>query len=137
MKRISLALLAAVAFAASTLHAQGEAVTPPASLVLDGVPPIPAELASRIAPYNEFRPHGMLSWHPTRREMLIRRRLGTTNQVHLVTEPGVAPVALTDYPDAVAYAAFEPTRGDYFLFTRAEGGNEVFRVFREDVATRE
>ena len=114
-----------------------DVVTPPPNLVLDGVPPIPAELADKLAPYVEFRPHGMLSWHPQRREMLIRRRLNATNQVHLLTLPGIGALPLTDFPEAVGAAAFEPARGDYFLFTKAEGGNEVFRIFREDLATRD
>jgi dipeptidyl aminopeptidase/acylaminoacyl peptidase len=133
MKIRALALLAAV-LCASASHAQTEVLAPPPNLVVDGIPPIPAELARELSPYGEFRAHGMLSWHPTRREMLIRRRLHATNQVHLVTEPGVAPVPLTDFPDAVANASFEPTRGAYFVFGRAEGGNEVFRAYRQDVA---
>src|SRR5947209_19786330 len=84
----------AIAFLASPLaHAQDAAVvTPPAALVLENVPPIPAELAKKLAPYGEFRPHGMLSWNPNKREILIRRRLTGTNQVHLVTEPGEPPI---------------------------------------------
>jgi dipeptidyl aminopeptidase/acylaminoacyl peptidase len=133
MKIRALALLAAV-LCASASHAQTEVLAPPPNLVVDGIPPIPAELARELSPYGEFRAHGMLSWHPTRREMLIRRRLHATSQVHLVTEPGVAPLPLTDFPDAVADARFEPTRGEYFVFGRAEGGNEVFRAYRQDVA---
>jgi dipeptidyl aminopeptidase/acylaminoacyl peptidase len=133
---LAVATLAAATLTAPALHAQSEAITPPAGLIIDGVPPVPADLAAQLAPYGEFRRHAMLSWHPTRREMLIRRSLNATNQVHLVTEPGTAPVALTDYPDAVPDGVFQPTRGDYFLFGRAEGGNEVFRIFREDLASK-
>jgi dipeptidyl aminopeptidase/acylaminoacyl peptidase len=136
MKKNALAFLVAAILASCLAHAQSEAVTPPASLIIDGVPPIPGDLALQLAPYGDFRPHGMLSWHPTRREMLVRRRLSATNQVHLVTEPGTTPVPLTDFPDAVPDGVFEPVRGDYFIFSRAEGGNEVFRLFREDVATK-
>jgi dipeptidyl aminopeptidase/acylaminoacyl peptidase len=135
MKSPALALASAL-LAAPTLHAQTEFVTPPAALVVEGVPPIPAAIAKELAPYGEFRPHGMLSWNPVKREMLVRRRLIATNQVHLVSEPGVNPQPLTDYPDAIAGASYQPTTGDYFLFTRAEGGNEVFRIFRQDVASK-
>src|SRR5258708_15336745 len=120
------AFLAAALLAAVPAFAQ-DYLTPPAALVLDNVPSVPAELAKKLAPYGEFRPHGMLSWSPNKREILIRRRLTTTNQVHLVTEPGAPPVPLTDYPDAVGGAAFQPRLGQYFIFAKAEGGNEVFR----------
>ncbi len=136
MKTNVLALVAAAAFGACIVHAQSEPIVAPASLIIDGVPPIPGDLAAQLAPYGDFRPHAMLSWHPTRREMLVRRRLNATNQVHLLAQPGATPVALTDFPDAVPFGLFEPARGDYFLFSRAESGNEVFRIFREDIASK-
>ena len=132
-----LSCLATLAFVACAAFAQPETVTPPAALVLENVPPIPAELAAKLKPYAEFRPHGMLAWNPNKREILIRRRLTTTNQIHVVNEPGAPPVPLTDYPDAVGGAAFQPKAGKYFVFAKAEGGNEVFRGYRQDVATKE
>lgn len=135
MKRHALALLAAVLLASFTCRAE-EFVTPPASLTLEGIPAIPAEIARKLKPYGEFRPHGLMSWHPLRREMLVRQRLDATNQVHLVTEPGTTPQPLTDFPNAVGSASFQPTRGDYFIFPIGEGGDEAFRLNRFDIATR-
>ena len=109
MNKTLAALFVVAAFAASASRAQ-DVVTPPPALVLDGVPPISTELARKLQPYGEFRPHGLLSWHPTKREMLVRRRLTTTNQVHLVAAPGAAPIPLTDQADAVNNAEYEPTR---------------------------
>jgi dipeptidyl aminopeptidase/acylaminoacyl peptidase len=117
------------------LHAQ-DFLTPPESLALDGVPPIPAQLAQKLRPYGEFRPHALLSWHPTRREILVRRRLDATSQVHYVSAPLTTPQPLTDYPNAVNGADFQPTHGNYFVFPMGEGGNEVFRLYRYDVATK-
>ncbi len=130
MKRRALVLLAWTFLVFQGAFAQGDVVTPPPALIVDGIPSIPAELAAKLNPYGEFRPHGMLSWHPQRREMLVRRRLNATNQVHVVAAPGTAPRPLTDFPDAVGNAAYQPTTGDYFLFARGEGGNEVFRIYR-------
>jgi dipeptidyl aminopeptidase/acylaminoacyl peptidase len=112
-----------------------EVVVPPESLVLEGVPPIATEIAAKLRPYGEFRSHGLLSWHPVRREIAVRRRLAATNQVHRVAAPGLAPVALTDLPDAIASASYQPTHGDYFVFSVGEGGNEVYRLHRFDVAS--
>ena len=127
--------LAALAFAAVLAHAQEPAVAPPPGLKLEGVPPIPAKIADDLAPYAEFRPHALLSWHPLRREMLVRRRLHETAQVHRVAQPGVAPVPVTDFDEPVRDAAYSPGKGDSFAFTRAEGGNEVYRLYLEDLAT--
>ena len=115
--------------------AADEWVTPPPSLMLEGVPPIAGEIATKLRPYGEFRSHGLLSWHPARREILVRRRLSATNQVHRVAAPGLAPISLTDLPDAVASASYQPTHGDYFVFAVGAGGNEVFRLHRFDVGS--
>ena len=128
------ALLLALALSLPT--AAQEVVPPPESLILENVPAVPAELAQKLKPYGEFRPHGMLSWHPTRREILVRRRLTATSQVHSVTTPLTTPQPLTDFPNAVNDAAFEPTRGDYFVFPMGEGGNEVYRIYRYDIASK-
>ncbi len=92
--RLAAALLAAASCGAAIAQ---EVVTPPPALVLENVPPIPAEVAQKVKPYEEFRPHALASWHPVRREVLVRRRLTATFQVHRVAEPGAAPQALTDY----------------------------------------
>jgi len=130
------AVLATALAAATPAAAEGEFVTPPANLVLEGVPPIPLELEAKIAPYGEFRPHMMMSWHPMLRQMLVLRRLNATNQVHLVAAPGATPEPLTNFSDAVNDAVWEPTKGEYFIYACCEGGNEVFRLHRYDVATK-
>ncbi len=136
MKKHAIALVTAL-LAAPAAHAQSDTLAPPPSLVLDGVPPISGEIAAKLAPYGDFRVQAMLSWHPSRREMLVRRRLTSTDQAHLVTEPGVTPIPLTDFPDAVPTATFQPVTGEYFLFSRAEGGNEVYRIYRHDMTSKE
>jgi len=133
MKKKTLLCVAATV-AAFSLHA--ETLAPPKALTLEGMPPIDAAIATALKPYGEFRPHALLSWHPTKREMLVRRRLQATNQVHLVAEPGAVPQPLTDFPNAVSGAVFQPTRGEYFVFPIAEGGNEVYRLNRFDLATK-
>ena len=134
-----LAFLLAVAACAPvpTQAPREDIVPPPAALVLDGVPPIPLEIAKKVHPYGEFLPHGLFSWHPGRREMLVRRRLNTTNQVFLVREPGAQPVPITDQAEAIFSAEYDPVRGDSFVFTRAEGGNEVYQLYRYDFATND
>jgi dipeptidyl aminopeptidase/acylaminoacyl peptidase len=134
------AAITAMAFGAATIGGIATAqdiAQPPPSLVVDGVPPIPAETVRKLQPYAEFRPHGFVSWHPIRREMLVQKRHEATAQIHFVNEPGVTPQLLTEYPDTVNEAWYQPTTGRYFVFLRAEGGNEVYRLYRYDIATRE
>ena len=87
-----------LALFAWSAHAEDGVIAPGSNLLLDGLPPIPAEIAAKVAPYTEFKPSGVLAWHPRKRELLIRQRLRNTSQVHRVAEPGVAPEPLTDFP---------------------------------------
>ena len=110
-------------------------VAPPESLVLDNVPPVPADLPERAGRYTEFRAATLADWHPIRREMLVLTRFADTQQVHLVKNPGGARTQLTFFPDRVESATFEPTAGDYFVFRKGTGGAEFFQNYRFDLAT--
>ncbi|QJR16599.1 S9 family peptidase [Usitatibacter palustris] len=135
MNNFSRSLLAVLAVA--TLPALGQDILKPKdTLIVDGLPAIPLDVAKKITAYSEVKPSLLLGWHPIRREMLVRQRLTNTNQVHRVAEPGAKPEPLTDFPDAVNGATYQPTTGDYFLFPRGTGGNEVFRGYRFDLATK-
>ena len=128
-------LVAASMCAAGT--AAGDAfVAPPPSLVAENIPPIPGELAEKLRPYGDFRAHALFSWHPRERSVLVARRLDATNQVHRVSAPGAAPEPLTDFPEPIERASYQPTQGGYFVFAMGRGGNEVFRLHRFDLATQ-
>lgn len=129
-----LMLLASLFVATVAAHAQF--LKPGSNLVIDGIPPIPEEMIAKIAPYTEFRPAAMVAWHPTRPGMLVRMRAGNTNQLHYVDSPGAKPEQWTDFPDAVSSASFQPRKGEFILFEKGAGGNEVFRIYRMDLATK-
>src|SRR5438445_6484806 len=79
-------------------------ITPPENLVLDGIPPIPADLPEQVGRYTEFRSALFQDWDPTRRQMLILTRFADTNQVHRVAQPGGARTQLTFFPARVESA---------------------------------
>ena len=142
MKRFR-APLAAFLLAVSAAAASGQAPASPAAkdvivpgdnLVVENVPPIPVSLAAEVGRYTEFRSAGFASWHPTRHEMLIGTRFGNVTQAHLVKFPGGARTQMTFYPDRVFGPRFDPVTGDSFLFSKDEGGNEFFQIYRYDFA---
>jgi dipeptidyl aminopeptidase/acylaminoacyl peptidase len=125
----------------STLLAAGAGATaqeallaPPAAMVLENVPAVPASVASQVAKYNEFKPTSMASWHPARLEMILVRRHNNTPQLFRLTKPGGPMELLTDYPEPVRGAEYEPRQGKFYVFAKDVGGNEVFRAWRRDVA---
>lgn len=129
----------AVFCAAATLvaRAQGEYLVPPASLALDGIPPIPAEVAAKTEPYTQFKPGTLLDWHPQRREILVRQRLGNADQLHRVKEVGAVPEPLTRGDDAASAGRYEPRAGNWLLYARGTGGDEAYRIHRLDPASGE
>ena len=136
MSRFTKVILALLFAAGSTVVlAQTEPITPGENLVVEGVPTIPAAMAEEINRYTEFRYADLSSWHPTRREMLIGTRFSETNQIHLVKLPGGARTQLTFFKDSAGGASYQPTRGDYFVFSKAVGGNENYQKYRYDFAT--
>ena len=110
-------------------------VVPGDNLVVEGIPPIPTSLADGLSRYTEFRSASFSSWNPTKREMLILTRFADTPQVHQVKVPGGARTQLTFFKDRVSGASFQPTKGDYFVFARDNGGDENFQKFRYDLGS--
>jgi dipeptidyl aminopeptidase/acylaminoacyl peptidase len=110
-------------------------VPPPESLVVDGVPPVPASLAETASRYGSYRSAGMVDWHPTQQAMLISTRFAETPQLHLVSAPGAERHQLTFFPDAVRFGRFHPNTGDYIVFQKDTGGGEWYQLYRYDIAT--
>jgi dipeptidyl aminopeptidase/acylaminoacyl peptidase len=104
------------------------------NLVAEGIPAIPASLASEVRRYTESRSASLADWHPTRREMLISTRFGNTPQLHRVAMPLGARQQLTFFDEPIGSAGYEPRTGKYFLFMRDVGGNEFAQIYRYDVA---
>ncbi|MDQ6622136.1 MAG: prolyl oligopeptidase family serine peptidase, partial [Verrucomicrobiota bacterium] len=137
MKTLPLCLLsfacAAVSFAAETSAPKN--IPAPESLAVDGIPPIPADVAEQVGRYTEARAASFEDWNPARPEALILTRFADTNQVHLVAQPGGARTQLTFFPDRVNSATFAPTKGEFFLFSKSAGGNEFNQNYRYDFAS--
>lgn len=83
--------------------------------MLDGVPPIPSEIAEQVGRHTESRAAAFLDWRPDKAEMLILTRFGDTNQVHLITHPGGARTQMTFFADRINDASFDPKAGVLFV----------------------
>src|SRR5438270_2828673 len=110
-------------------------LTPPDSLAVDGIPPIPGDMPEQVGRYTESRAASIQDWNPKARTMLITTRFAETNQIHQLAQPGGARLQLTFFPDRVDSASFEPTRGEYFVFVKGASGNEFTQNYRYDLAT--
>ncbi len=108
-------------------------------LVIQGIPPIPRSVAEEVGRYGDFRGHGFVDWHPTRREMLVghRKAGGNTTQIYRLASPLGELEPITDFADPVRKARFEPLTGNSILFERSTGGDEAAQIYRLDLATRQ
>ncbi len=112
-----------------------ESIVPNENLVVEGIPTIPQALGPTVSRYTQFRSASLSSWHPTKREMLISTRFGDVTQVHQVKFPMGDRQQLTFETERIGGASFQPTKGDYFLFSKDAGGNEFSQNYRYDLAT--
>jgi len=119
----------------TSVRAQEAEVLPGDNLVVQGIPRVPASLAQAVSRYTEFRRAAFLSWHPTKREMLIRTRFAETVQVHQVRFPGGARTQLTFLADPVRGAAYPPKDARWFIFSKDTGGDEFYQFYRYDLET--
>src|SRR6478609_3272895 len=137
MRSLILRLSAAAAIAVAVAAHGADVLPPNANLTADGLPPIPAELAAKVAPYTEFKPATAVSWHPQKRELVVARRAGNTTQLHRVAAPGADLAQLTDYAEPVREGGWWPKAPSVLVFARDAGGNEQQQVYRLDADARE
>ena len=124
--------IALLSFIAITLGAESF-LSAPASLTVEGIPPIPVSLAEGIERYNSARSATLLDWHPVKREILIQTRFADTPQIHRVAMPGGDRTQLTFFSDRVgAEARYRPPSGEWFLFTKDSSGAEFYQLLLYD-----
>jgi dipeptidyl aminopeptidase/acylaminoacyl peptidase len=109
------------------------------NLVLEGIPPHDAQLAEKLARYQNGRNARFLDWLPDG-AMLIATRFGEADQVHRVATPLAAREQLTFHAEPVpeAHAPRVPS-ADGFVFLRDRGGDENFQIYHyrtSDKSTR-
>jgi len=135
MRKRYLCVAGALLYFAAPVLCQQAVVAPPESLVIDGVPPVPASIADLAWRYSENRSAVPADWHPRRSELLISTRFGNTYQAHLVKMPGGARQQLTFFNEPVHGGKFQPTTGDYMVFQKDIGGGEWYQLYRYDTAS--
>ncbi|MFM5914621.1 MAG: S9 family peptidase [Chakrabartia godavariana] len=120
--------LAALAFLIAG-PAFAQTVEKPAAIIVDGVPPVPSELATATRPYMEYRTATFLGWHPTDKSMLIATRFGNTAQIHRVATPMGARTQMSFESEPVAGGSWAPKTGDVLVVEKDVGGSEFYQLY--------
>src|SRR5215472_4145623 len=116
-----------------SLEAQHTGLQPEPGSTTEGTPTIPPTLVAEVGRYTNFRTAEILSWHPLKREMLIATYMCNTPEVYLVKFLGGARTQLTFLEDRPTRGvSYQPTRGDYFIFSTDSGGGQNYQNYRYD-----
>jgi dipeptidyl aminopeptidase/acylaminoacyl peptidase len=108
------------------------------NLVMEDIPEIPEELASRIQQYQNTRSASFADWLPDGQGILISTRFGNTAQLHTVLNPGGSRNQLTYFDEPVNGGTFSPSPTyNGFLFTKDTGGNEFAQIYWYDMTARQ
>ena len=117
----------------SVVAGQGGALPVPQNITADGLPPVPVSLVNALVPYGQFRRALLLSWHPSKRAMLVSTTTGAAPQVHLVDAPGKPPRAVTSVANGVSgEAAYSPAGGGWLVYRKDTGAAETHQLWRTE-----
>jgi Tol biopolymer transport system component len=103
------------------------------NLVMEDIPPIPAEIVEDLNRYQNVRSGFVDAWTGDGKGLYISTRFGDVSQLHRVDMPGGARRQITFYDEPVGAVARQPL-GSKLLFTRDAGGSEFAQIFLLDPA---
>lgn len=118
------------------VFAQQNTIQPADNLVVEGIPTLSSSIVEELKNYTETRSASFVTWHPTKKEILIATRFANSNQLHHVKMPGGDRKQITFFDEPISSATFEPNDGNYFLYYKDTGGNEFSQIYRYDVTTK-
>ena len=99
----------------------------PASIVVDGVPAVPADVFAELRRYQNTRAARLLGWMDS--GVLVSTRFGDTTQLHHVAKPLGMRAQITFFDEPVSAAGVNPGARDGFVYLRDTGGSEFYQLF--------
>ena len=135
--KFKLLFLAPAFVGLSLVHAQQKQnyIVPNENLITENIAEIPSELASQVKKYSESRGATLAEIHPTKNNIIINTRFGSTSQLHMVSQPMGNRKQITFFDEPISGASYEPTKGEYLIYSKDIGGNEFGQLFKLDLKT--
>lgn len=103
------------------------------NLIMEDVPPIPAEIVDSLNRYQNVRSGSFRDWTEDGTGVYISTRFGDVEQIHRVDMPGGARHQITFYDEPIGAVSRQPG-GSRLTFTRDTGGSEFTQIFLLDPA---
>lgn len=110
-------------------------VVPNENLIAENIAEIPKELAVQVKKYSESRGASLSDLNPSKNEIIITTRFGSTAQFHRVSQAMGARTQITFFDEPVSGATYEPMKGEYMIYSKDIGGNEFGQLYKLDLKT--
>lgn len=131
--------MVALSLAGIFLSAQekNQFISPNENLIAEGILPIPKTLSQAIKKYSERRNAELTAIHPNGKEIIAKTRFASTDQLHKISMPMGDRKQITFFDEPISSATYEPTKGEYLVYSKDIGGNEFTQFFKLDLKTLE
>jgi dipeptidyl aminopeptidase/acylaminoacyl peptidase len=110
-------------------------IVPNENLIVENIPEISKDLANQVKKYSEARGASLAAIHPLKDELIISTRFGLTNQLHKVDRPMGSRKQITFFDEPLGNGQYEPTQGNYLIYSKDVGGNEFGQLYKLDLKT--
>src|SRR5690606_2747179 len=126
-------------FSGSMVFSQSktEVIFPNENLITQNIPAIPKSLNEKIKKYSESRSANFTAIHPNGKELIMVTRFASTNQLHKLSSGMGNRKQLTFFDEPVNSASYEPTKGEFLVYSKDIGGSEFGQLFQLDLKTME
>src|SRR5205809_249208 len=115
---------------------QSAEITPPASVVHEGIPPVPASLGRETSLYRSSPGLSLVGWDPEKPQVIISSYCMNARCVSRVDSPGRPSGFLFKLPAWYRDISYEPG-GNFLVYTRPVDENFKDQIYRYDLKTKE
>lgn len=133
MKRLIRISLAIILTANLSVAGQGDTISPGDSLVVDGIPKIPASLAQKVKRYTNAYGFRLAGWDTANREVLLKNLAGSETWILRATA-GSSPKIISLIPTGVYDLYYQP-QAKNLVYNRDVDGNDSFQFYLYDIAS--
>ncbi|HEX9274189.1 MAG TPA: prolyl oligopeptidase family serine peptidase, partial [Candidatus Binatia bacterium] len=115
---------------------QSAEITPPASVVHEGVPPVPASLGRETSLYRSSPGSSLVGWDPEKPQVVISSYCMNAKCASRVDSPGRSARFLLQLPAWYRDISYEPG-GNFLVYTKPVDENFKDQIYRYDLKTKE
>jgi len=126
--------IAAICFLAVACANADETTANNGNLIMEDVPPIPANIVESLNRFQNVRSASFRDWTEDGNGIYISTRFADVSQIHRVDMPGGARTQITFYKEPIGGVQRQP-HGPKLIFTRDAGGSEMSQIFMLDPAS--